>query len=146
MAKEEGASLKRPKFDIDQLSVEYLRDSDTLMIHLVSPPGMATSEEVDRNLYFRVDRETNEVVGFQVENFLRAVAPMRPEMLRHPEALGITEADIKAARPKSLWRRLVPDLPKKSDDHSNCDTRQDRRAALRDLDTVFGQRMQMATA
>lgn len=97
------------RIDPRQVVVSYDRASDTLMIHLfgrgrpaVSVPSPAN---VDRDLvFFRGDPETEELVGFQIEDFLRLYVPVTPRALDwlHPqrgaELRGLTAADVDRIR------------------------------------------------
>jgi hypothetical protein len=58
------------EIDQTQVRVSYNRLADTLWVSLVGESKPAVSVYVDDDTIFRVDPYTEEVVGFEIENFL----------------------------------------------------------------------------
>jgi hypothetical protein len=117
------------RLDPNRAVVSYDRASDTLMIHLFGRGRAAVSVPVptdgDRDLVFwRVDPETEEIVGFQIEDFLRFYVPSESSALDwlHPrhgaELRGLTAAEIeplrerhgRGGRPLATREALLGDL------------------------------------
>jgi len=97
------------RLDPDLIVVSYDRASDTLMIHpfgrgrpAVSVPA-PTDGERDM-VFWRVDPETEAVIGFQIEDFLRFYVPTVPRALDwlHPrhgaELRGLSTAEAARLR------------------------------------------------
>ena len=61
----------------------YDRASDTLMLHVRGEPRPAVSipiESREDGVYVRLDRETNQVVGIQIEGFIADFIDRFPEL------------------------------------------------------------------
>lgn len=58
------------EIDQTQVRVSYNRLADTLWVSLVGEPKPAVSVYVDDDTIFRVDPYPEEVIGFEIENFL----------------------------------------------------------------------------
>jgi hypothetical protein len=73
----------------------YDRASDTLMLHFRGQPRPAVSipiESREDGVYVRLDRETNQVVGLQIEGFIADFIDRFPELadlLKHAHLRGI---------------------------------------------------------
>jgi hypothetical protein len=106
---------RRPMPDQETLSgvdwhrvvISYDRASDTLMVHLYGRGRPAVSVPipgpVERDVVFlRIDPETDELVGVQIEDFLNLYARDNPDalnLLEGPVDLrGITPADLARIR------------------------------------------------
>jgi hypothetical protein len=83
------------------VSVSYDRDSDTLMLHLGGRPRAATSvpiERASRTAFFvRLDRASDEIVGFQIEDFTASFLEDHPELadtLNDADLRGITQEEV----------------------------------------------------
>ena len=87
--------------------VSYDDVSDTLMLHFFGQGRPAVSMEVRNGFFLRVDPETHQVVGVQVEAFLSRAVIEDPELLEVAEAAGIPEQTIQRIR-----RRITPDAMK----------------------------------
>lgn len=57
----------------DQVRVTYDRRSDTLLVSLVGDPRPAYNDYVDDDTMVRIDPETNDIVGIEIEHFLHRV-------------------------------------------------------------------------
>ncbi|MBA2277849.1 MAG: DUF2283 domain-containing protein [Chloroflexia bacterium] len=86
-----GMDLRRWYFNYD-------RQSDTLMVYFGGKPRPAISVVIDDHQFYRVDAETEEVVGYQIENFLGEVVYQHPSFLTVAEAAGIDAETIAAIR------------------------------------------------
>jgi hypothetical protein len=89
--------------DPDKVVVSYDRPTDTLFIHLYGRGREAVSEVGGDYWYTLVDLRTDEVLGFQIEDFLERAVAIDPELL---ELLEITEVDGRTAG--ELRRRGYP--------------------------------------
>src|SRR5215208_934167 len=100
----------RDRLDMARVVWSYRRDSDTLMVHIYGRGRPALSVPIDlgeRDLFFlRVDPKTDEVVGFQIEDFLAHVIPRHPELVA---ALTFAELDgIAPAEVAKISQEFVP--------------------------------------
>jgi hypothetical protein len=59
------------EIDANRIWLDYDLLSDSLLVSLVGEPRPAYNEYVDDDTMFRIDPETNEVVGLEFEHFLR---------------------------------------------------------------------------
>ncbi len=84
--------------DLRQWYFNYDRRSDTLMVYFEGRPRPAISVVVDDHLSYRVDADTEEVVGFQIDDFLHEVVEQHPSFLTVAEAAGVDAATIAAIR------------------------------------------------
>lgn len=115
------------EFDPKQVHLTYDRKSDTLMIHFYGLKRPAISVEArsifpraDEHLYLRVDLDTQEVIGAQVEAFVRAVVRQDPSLLDLLELAGVKPDDVQKIREQiapearkqaallSFFGRLIP--------------------------------------
>ena len=68
----------------DQVRLTYDRPTDTLFVDFYGEARAAASVPLDRGdrdyLYVRVDPETDEVVGLQIEHFLSYAIEQHPEL------------------------------------------------------------------
>jgi uncharacterized protein YuzE len=63
----------------DHVRVEYDRRSDTLWVSLAGDPRPAYNLYVDDDTMFRIDPDTDEVVGLEIEHFLHRTLSLLPE-------------------------------------------------------------------
>lgn len=91
------------------VALTYHRDADTLIVHLYGRERHAAVVDVTDHLLLRIDPRTRSVIGFQIEGFVTAVLPGRPDLLMLAEAAGVPPEDIEAAR-----KRIGPDQMKKA--------------------------------
>jgi hypothetical protein len=84
--------------DLHQWQFNYDPRSDTLMVSFTGHPRPAISVVVDDHLFYRVDADTEEVVGYQIEDFLGEVVYEHPSMLTVAEAAKIDADTIAAIR------------------------------------------------
>lgn len=105
-------ALKWPDLSdvLTQGHVRFLYDapSDTMFIPFYVPAGPAVSVPVDRGdidyVFLRVDVETQEVVGFQVEHVLSYAVGQMPDLIY---ALDLAELhDIRREEVNEITRRL----------------------------------------
>lgn len=61
--------------------VDYDREGDRLMVRLVETPVPAYSYPIDDYVSWRVDLDTDHVVGFEVERFRARAVKQIPELL-----------------------------------------------------------------
>lgn len=88
--------------DLQRVVISYDRASDTLMVHLFGRGRAAVSVPSPRPLtrdfvFLRIDPETDELVGVQIEDFLRLYVVDHPEMLHlleRAELRGITHEEV----------------------------------------------------
>lgn len=66
----------------NQVQVAYDRRSDTLSVSLVGDPHPAYNAYVDDDTMLRVDPETDEVVGIEIEQFLHRLLQPLSEHVR----------------------------------------------------------------
>lgn len=95
----------------------YDAPSDTMFIPFYVPAGPAVSVPVDQGdidyVFLRVDVETQEVVGFQVEHFLSYAVGQMPDLiyaLDLAELHGITRQEV-----NEMTRRLQPEHAEPAD-------------------------------
>jgi uncharacterized protein YuzE len=77
-----GMTPKVPRLeDIaeDHVRVAYDRRSDTLWVSLTGDPRPAYNVYADDDTMFRIDPDTNEVVGLEIEHFLHRALSLSPE-------------------------------------------------------------------
>ena len=94
--------------DPAQAVVSYDRRSDTLLMHLYGRDRDSVSVQRGRTLYWLVDPQTEEVLGFHIEGFLaRAVKddPDLIDLLDYAELRGITPAEVRVLRSGALGFR-----------------------------------------
>ncbi len=97
----------------EEVSVDYDRDADTLMVHWRDPARPAVSVSVHPHVYLRVDPETEEVLGAQIEDFLSRVVYDEPAFLPLLPSIGIPQRDIERIRQKiaaTTDKRAVAEL------------------------------------
>ena len=102
----------RPKIDYEELRkldpsgvvIAHDRPSDTLTVHFYGRGRPAVSvpspRDVDRDfLYMRFDPETDQLVGFEIKDFLDLYVSDHPEtlyLLKTAELRGITRKEVEA--------------------------------------------------
>ncbi len=86
----ENLRPERATFDYDRLS-------DTLMVYFEGSRP-AVSDPVGDHLYLRLDVETEDIVGFQMEDFLLCVVRDHPVFLEIAELAGVPADEIAAMR------------------------------------------------
>ncbi len=86
----ESLNASRASFDYDELN-------DTLMVYL-DGSRPAISDPVGAYLYLRLNVETDEVVGFQIEDFLLCVVHEHPVFLEIAELAGVPADEVAAIR------------------------------------------------
>jgi len=104
-----------PRISIDDLnlaavSMNYDRESDTLMLHLTDIPEPGISIVVDDHLLVRMDRERQRVLGFQIEGFLAYVVQRHPRLLDALDAADLRGISFEEVT--RLRRTIVPDHSK----------------------------------
>lgn len=85
-------------FDSSEMVVRYNRATDTLIVHLYGTGRPAVSVLQGDYLYVRVDPETNDVIGFQIENYLHEAVLDEPRLLAVAQLVGITDEEIAEVR------------------------------------------------
>jgi hypothetical protein len=91
--------------DPENVSVSYDRQSDTLIIALFGSDLATISVPVGKYLYLMVTPDTETIVGFHVEGFLRAAVKDEPssiELLDYAELRGITPTEVWALQRQIL--------------------------------------------
>ncbi|MHB8575271.1 MAG: hypothetical protein ACYDCQ_08045 [Dehalococcoidia bacterium] len=73
-----GASAKLNFPDPGRLVVHYDRQRDILSAS-IEPPVPAISHDLDGEIWLRIVRETGEIVGFEIEDFVTHFLPAHPE-------------------------------------------------------------------
>ena len=90
-----------PRLDPRELVISYDHDSDTLMVHLYGRGIPGVSVPVADGWMLRLNRETDELIGIQIENLLANAARRQPRLLRVLDAAelrGITPDEIDRVR------------------------------------------------
>lgn len=89
-----------------QARFTYDGPSDTLFVDLYGEPRAAASIPLDRGdrdyLFLRVDPQTEEVVGLQIEHFLTYAVAQHPELrnaLAVADLVGIDRAELRRLDP-----------------------------------------------
>ena len=100
--------------DVDPLNVllRFDRVSDTLHVHLFGKAQPAVSVDVGPHLYLRIDVETEEMVGFQIDHFLYRVVKDHPAFLEAAELAGVPADEVAAIRqalPREVRQRAAVD-------------------------------------
>ena len=88
-------SIKR-----ENVVTRYNELTDTLIIHFFGPGRRATLLESESDVSLRIDMQTHEIVGLQLERFMGVLVPKTPQWLAVAELLGIDDAKINEARDK----------------------------------------------
>ncbi len=101
--------LARDLIDPAAVVIRYDALTDTLFVHLFGTDRRATILELDNHRSLRIDMQTHEVVGLQLECFMEILVPRNPQFLSVAELAGVDEATIAAAR-----LRISPDRGKQS--------------------------------
>lgn len=101
--------------DPDRLALTYNPRSDTLLIHLYGKGRPAvTVEAKDGYLAARVDAETEEVIGFQIDAYLTRAVYEYPPLLEIASSAGIEGSRIEEIRariaPKKAKQAVVSSL------------------------------------
>lgn len=115
------------ELDPEQVGLTYDRKSDTLSMYFYGPGRPAISIEartvrpgVDEHIYYRVDLDTEQVIGTQIEAFLRVVVRRYPSLIDLLEFAGMKPGEIqkireqiapetrKQAAMSSLFGQLIP--------------------------------------
>lgn len=94
---------------LDQIAFDYDARSDTLLVSLAGAPQPAISVLIDGNRYYRVDPETEDVVGFYVENFLAQAVYDAPGLLVIADLVGIDHGEVERIR-----ARLTPEQQRRA--------------------------------
>lgn len=89
--------------DASRVVIRYDDVTDTLLVNLDGTARPAISVVVDEHAYVRVDPETNDVLGFQIEEFLSTVVIEKPQLLVLAELAGIDRRTI-----DQVARRIAP--------------------------------------
>lgn len=79
--------------DPQKLEILYDHELDTLFVHLFGHERRATNRLAGDYAYYRVDPQTESVVGLQIEGFLRRAVKEHPELielLRYAELRGVS--------------------------------------------------------
>jgi len=95
------------EIDVDLIQMSYDEDTDTLLMYLSGEPQPAVSVNVDANHFLLVDPETQVVVGFQIEGFMRTVVVSDPFLVEVAELAGVPAGIIEQAR-----ARITPQIRK----------------------------------
>lgn len=101
--------LARDLIDPANVVIRYNALTDTLFVHLFGTDRRATVLELDNHRSLRIDMQTHEVVGLQLECFMEILVPRNPLLLSVAELAGVDEETIAAAR-----LRIPPDRGKQS--------------------------------
>jgi uncharacterized protein YuzE len=88
-------SIKR-----ENVVTRYNELTDTLIIHFFGPERRATLLEMENDVSIRIDMQTHEIVGLQLERFMSVLVPKIRQWLAVAELLGIDDARINEARAK----------------------------------------------
>ncbi|HKG24076.1 MAG TPA: hypothetical protein VKB09_00425 [Thermomicrobiales bacterium] len=109
------------RIDPGTLVFSYDHDSDTLMVHLYGRGIPGVSVPVADGWMLRLNRETDELIGVQIENLLAGAARKQPRLLRVLDAAelrGITPDEIDRVRrevdaptPSDALRLVVESFP-----------------------------------
>lgn len=79
----------RDRIDPNRVTFHYDELSDTLVVHLFGEPRPAFSLDVNEFEYVRIDLETNEVIGLQIEAFLTSAIAHDPRYVLWAARAGI---------------------------------------------------------
>jgi hypothetical protein len=93
----------------DQIKIFYEQESDTLLFYFAYV-DLAISYEVNEYYHFLLDPETEEVVSFQIDDYLEAVVIEFPRLLNLAPLAGIEDQQIEKARKRigeDRWREAV---------------------------------------
>jgi hypothetical protein len=97
-----GETLRQTR--LTEPVISYDRESDELLVYFSSNalerPGISRRITVD--FWARTDRDTGEVLGFQIQRFLSEVVPLYPNMVSF---LDLAELNGMTAEDVALWRR-----------------------------------------
>lgn len=97
--------------DIDphKVLIRYDRKSDTLVVHLFGRERAAKVLHTGNEVDLRIDPTTREVVGFQVEGYLRHAIYRAPGLLWLAEFAGIEAQQVDALRGQVAreWRKRL---------------------------------------
>lgn len=99
-------------FDTAAIRFEYDRTSDTLMAYHEGKEFLRAAVSVPASdfEYFRVDAHTEEIVGFQIEDFLLHAVHVNPLYLALAEMAGFDADELAAVRAavEERQRRMDP--------------------------------------
>lgn len=84
--------------DLDGMRFDYDGPSDTLLVHLGGVPRPAITVVADDYVSYRVDLETEEIVGYQIEDFLAEAVAAVPGFLTIADTVGIEPERLARAR------------------------------------------------
>ena len=90
--------------DLDAMRFDYDGPSDTVLVHLGGSPRPAITVVVDEYVSYRIDPATEEIVGYQIEDFLAEAVRAVPGFLTIAELVGIEPDALARAR-----QGLTPD-------------------------------------
>lgn len=94
----------RGEIDAEQASFNYDALSDMMIVHFHRPPRPGVAVQKVGDLFYRVDPETQAVVGFQIEYFLNRA------ILEHPGLLSVAQvANIDARILTEIRERIAPE-------------------------------------
>ncbi len=103
------AAVASGEFDTEQIRIFYESESDILLIYFTYV-DLAISYEVSEYFYLLLDPETEEVVGFQFDDYLDSVVLEYPRLLNLAPLAGIRDEQIDEARRRigeDRWRDSV---------------------------------------
>jgi hypothetical protein len=108
----EPKPFRREAIDPAMIAVSYDRRSDTLLIHLFGRGLSTISVPVGKYLYLMVTPDSEMIVGFHVEGFLKQAVNDLPDainLLDYAELRGITAAEVRALQRTTLGlpRQLI---------------------------------------
>jgi hypothetical protein len=87
------------RLDPTKVIFSYDHDSDTLVIHLTGRGRPGVSLPVAQGWMLRLDRETDELIGIQIEGVLARAARV------HPKLLGVLDlAELRGITPDEIDR------------------------------------------
>lgn len=87
------------RLDPSAVVFSYDHDSDTLMVHLTDRGRPGVSVPVAQGWMLRLDRETDELIGIQIEGVLARAART------HPRLLGVLDlAELRGITPDEIDR------------------------------------------
>jgi hypothetical protein len=101
---------RREEVDPAGVAFDFDRVTDTLYVHLFGHPRPAVNVDTGPYLDLRVDVQTEEVVGFQIESFLRRVIREHPALLDVAELAGVPAdevAEIRRSLPHATRQRAA---------------------------------------
>lgn len=114
-------SARLLRIDLQKLVISYDHGSDTLMVHLFGRGIPGVSVPIADGWMLRLNRETDELIGIQIENLLASAARKQPRLLRVLDAAelrGITPDEIDRVRrevdapsPEEAVRLIVESFP-----------------------------------